>query len=188
MPAQEVDLPRKRRLFFALWPDEATRARLSALLEALPKEGGRDVRVENLHLTLAFLGDCEPDLLPCLDAVGRELEGQPFELVFDQVGHFHRARVLWLGVSDPPEALLAMQEQLAGLLESRCGLPRDARPYTPHLTLRRNARHAVPWPGDMEPIAWKVDGLVLAESLSGPHGVHYEPIMTWPLTRTEGWE
>lgn len=181
MPGPQLIPPRRRRLFFALWPDEATRARLSALLEALPKEGGRDVRTENLHLTLAFLGECEELLLPCLVEVGAALEGCPFEMQFDEIGHFNRARVLWLGMSQPPEALLALQAGLASQLASRCGLPRDARSFAPHLTLRRDARHGVPWPRDMAPIVWKVDGVVLVESVSGPHGVRYEPLRSWPL-------
>jgi len=186
VPGPQLIPPRTRRLFFALWPDAATRACLSALLEALPKEGGRDVRTENLHLTLAFLGECEESLLPCLDEVGDALEGRPFEMQFDEIGHFNRARVLWLGVSQPPEPLLALQAGLASQLASRCGLPRDERPFAPHLTLRRDARHAVPWPRDIAPIVWKVDGVVLVESVSGPHGVHYEPIRTWPLTCAAG--
>lgn len=176
--------PRKRRLFFALWPDETTRGRLAAFLEALPKGDGRDMRVENLHLTLAFLGDCEEGLLTCLDEVGSSLTGQPFELIFDRLGHFQRARVLWLGVSQPPRELLELQARLVDLLASRCGVPRDERPFAPHLTLRRDACHPCPWPEDRHPVSWRVEGVVLVESLHGPNGVCYQPIRAWSLTET----
>ncbi len=176
--------PRKRRLFFALWPDETTRGRLAAFLEVLPRGEGRDMRAENLHLTLAFLGDCEEGLMTCLEEVGAALTGQPFELIFDRLDHFQRARVLWLGVSQPPRELLELQEHLAGLLASRCGLPRDERPFAPHLTLRRDARHPCPWPEGMPPVSWRVEGVVLMESLHGPNGVRYQPIRAWALTET----
>lgn len=144
------------------------------------------MRAENLHLTLAFLGDCEEGLLTCLDEVGAALRGQPFELIFDRLGHFQRARVLWLGVSQPPRELLELQAHLAGLLASRCGVPRDERPFAPHLTLRRDARHPCPWPEGMPPVSWRVEGVVLVESLHGPNGVHYQPIRAWALTETPG--
>jgi len=179
---QDEQRPRKRRLFFALWPDESTRGRLAAFLERLPRGEGRDMRAENLHLTLAFLGDCEEGLLTCLDEVGAALTGAPFELIFDRLGHFRRARVLWLGVSQPPQELLALQEGLVGLLAGRCGLPRNEHPFTPHLTLRRNAAHPLPWPEGMRPVSWWVEGFALVESLQGPSGVCYQPIRAWSLT------
>src|SRR5437667_76833 len=45
---------RKLRLFYALWPDAATRAALTRLQLAVR---GRNMRPENFHLTLAFLGE-----------------------------------------------------------------------------------------------------------------------------------
>ena len=48
--------PETRRLFFALWPDEATRERMAALLKALRGARGRAVKAEKLHVTLAFIG------------------------------------------------------------------------------------------------------------------------------------
>lgn len=176
--------PRKRRLFFALWPDEVTRGQLAAFLEALPKGEGRDMRVENLHLTLVFLGDCEEGLLTCLDEVGASLAGQPFELMFDRLGHFQHARVLWLGPGQSPQGLLDLQQRLVSLLAQRCQMPPDERPFVPHLTLRRDVRHPCPWPKDKRPVSWWVERVVLVESLHGPHGVRYQPLRAWGLTET----
>lgn len=179
-----IEKPGTRRLFFALWPDEATRARLAELLAALPEAGrhARDMRVENLHITLSFLGDCEGRLLPCLDEAGAAVRGEPFVMTFDQLGLFERARVQWAGVSQPPEALLRMQDALCRELEARCGLARDSRPFAPHLTLRRNARQSGEWPEDVAPIAWHVDAFVLVESINDGAGVHYQPIRQWAFS------
>jgi len=49
--------PATRRLFFALWPDEATREQLAHITrKAVRGSGGRPIPVENLHSTLVFLG------------------------------------------------------------------------------------------------------------------------------------
>ncbi len=188
-PPQEmhVEKPRTRRLFFALWPDEATRTRLAGLLKALPppERHGRDMRVENLHITLFFLGDCEEGLLPCLDEAGAAVRGEAFDMVLDRLGVFERARVQWAGVSRPPEALLRMQDALSLALEARCGMARDSRPFAPHLTLRRNAREPCAWPESVPPIPWHVDAFVLVESLNDDEGVRYRPVRQWPLRQDE---
>ncbi len=173
--------PLKRRLFFALWPDDATRVRLGELQRALPPSGGRDMSVDNLHITLFFLGDCDESLLPCLEEVGRTLKGEAFELIFDEVGVFDRARVLWAGVRRPPDALLSLQETLAGRLVERCGQIRDHRPFAPHLTLRRNTRQSCSWPTTIVPIRWRVDAVALVESINDDHSVRYQPLCQWPL-------
>ena len=45
-----------QRLFFALWPNAKLQAELHVVGQALQKAfGGRVVRAENIHMTLAFL-------------------------------------------------------------------------------------------------------------------------------------
>lgn len=179
--ADQSDKPERRRLFFALWPDDATRVHLANLLHALPPGQGRDMRIENLHVTLVFIGDCDPEETTCLEAVGESTRGKPFELMLDHLGVFERAHVLWAGTRNPPEALLKMQAALVGQLATRCGMARDMRPYAPHLTLRRNTSQPVEWPGTLAAIAWRVDALALVESVPSALGVEYRPIRQWPL-------
>jgi 2'-5' RNA ligase len=50
------------RLFFALWPDDAVRARLTGVVDSLRRTvSGKWVKPDNLHITLAFLGDIESE-------------------------------------------------------------------------------------------------------------------------------
>ena len=50
--------PDRHRVFFALWPDDATRAAISrATREAVRLSGGRPIAKERLHVTVAFLGE-----------------------------------------------------------------------------------------------------------------------------------
>src|SRR5690606_7943609 len=53
-PEREAGL---RRIFFALWPDDATRGAIErACRQAVRRSGGRPTAKRNLHLTVAFLG------------------------------------------------------------------------------------------------------------------------------------
>ena len=50
------------RLFFALWPDDATRARLA---QAARQWSHRPVADDKLHMTLHFLGACSTEQQAC---------------------------------------------------------------------------------------------------------------------------
>lgn len=65
------------RLFVAVWPDESTRARLSAL-DLGSGHGLRVVGPEQWHITLRFLGQVDDDRVPELsDALGRAAASLP---------------------------------------------------------------------------------------------------------------
>ena len=82
------------RLFFALWPDDATRAAFLALQGGL--QGGRQVQPANLHLTLAFLGQQPAGLLPALRALPSRWADFDCLLQFDRLGYFSRPRIAWI--------------------------------------------------------------------------------------------
>src|SRR5690606_6154262 len=51
------DEPRRKRIFFALWPDDETRDAISrATSRVVSLSGGRATAKRNLHITVAFLG------------------------------------------------------------------------------------------------------------------------------------
>jgi 2'-5' RNA ligase len=123
---------------------EETSRNLQSQLKDVPI---RWVPVDNIHLTLKFLGDVSTSNLgllqsmldTCLDSV------KPFELSVGQVGAFpnaRRARVLWVGVSAPPE-LKVTQRGIESQMES-LGYTREERPFSPHLTLGRVGKNARP--------------------------------------------
>lgn len=132
--------PGRLRLFIAVDPDRRLRAALTALRKesSLAKAGW--VRAESLHLTLRFLGDLPEDYVEKIAAVMLSVSGSvtPFSLHLRGLGAFPRpeqGKVLWAGL-DPDPALFGLHRQLdAGL--AAIGLPRDPRPFVPHLTLAR---------------------------------------------------
>ena len=134
------------RLFVALEIPSAVRENLAAMIDELraadassSRNKARWVRVENLHVTLKFIGHVEAGKL---DAIGAALAGvrsdAPVELRFRGLGSFpndRRPRVLWAGVEGSPNLATLAGEIDARL--SKLGIPRETRAFAPHLTLAR---------------------------------------------------
>jgi len=155
------------RLFFALWPGETERADLVRLQRALPCRGGRTTHPQDLHLTLAFLGEVPPERRPCCEAAADGIHARPFALRLDRVGYWPRPRILWCGSQVAPPPLLALVVSLTEALRP-CGFAPERRPYAVHVTLARkasafNGKGAAEWNLD-----WPVSGFVLAASTEGP--------------------
>lgn len=146
-------------LFYALWPDEATRA---ALAQLQTRVQGRLTRTPNLHLTLAFLGPQPDALLPMLRSILAHLHTAPLELHIDRLGHFGKNRIAWAGMQTLPPGLLQLQRVLIRELTHKGIVHDSAQTYRPHITL---ARHAAP-PSEQpfEPLHWCADRIVLARS------------------------
>ena len=167
----------RRRVFFALWPDDATRSAISrASRRVVRLSGGRPTAKRNLHVTVAFLGMLDVAQLARASRVPPIPVG-PFELELDRLGHFQGPRVLWLGPTAVPEALTVLERRLWEGLE-REGFEREPRVYRPHLTLARRARSVEE---AVAPVRWTIESLTLVESVPLPRNVHYEPLEQWPL-------
>ncbi|MDP3583985.1 MAG: RNA 2',3'-cyclic phosphodiesterase [Thiobacillus sp.] len=167
------------RLFFALWPDDATRDTLNRTGKWLHQHwGGRRMRADTLHITLAFLGSTPVDRLDTLFACADAVAVEPFELVLDQAGYWRHNRIGWLGASETP----LPHHELVGALNTRLqeeGFPVDTRPHVPHVTLLRNSAG-----GEVQkctPVRWAASDFVLVTSRTEPSGAQYEVIRRWPL-------
>lgn len=94
---------------------------------------------QNIHITLKFLGDVEESLLDRLSSCCSAIEWSPFSMALGGSGYFpslRRPRVFWQGFSagmNEMRRLLARVE----LCAAGIGVPKESRPYTPHLTLAR---------------------------------------------------
>lgn len=164
--------PKGVRLFFALWPDAAVRDALAAWARALHKAcGGRMTRPQNVHLTLAFLGETDPARLPALAAAAGQVAARPFELVLDQPGYWKHNRICWAGASKDPEELTAMVADLRAALAA-AQFRFDAKPFVSHVTLVRkgNAPRALP---RLAPIVWRASGFALVRSVPAAEGSDY---------------
>ena len=166
----------RHKLFFALMPGHGVRRRLEQAQQSLGVSG-RAAKPGQFHVTLAFLGMQQADLIPEIQGIASRLSFEPCRVVLDQFGQFRRAGVLWMGVSEIPAALRDFQNSLVGaMLEA--GIGHDRKAWKFHVTLYRKMRKPS---SIMDPVAieWPLNGFDLIESVSVGNGVEYHSIGHW---------
>ena len=102
-----------KRLFFAIELPAGVREQLIHWRAAqFPPEAGRPVAADNLHLTLAFLGDVSAEKQQALSQLAGRIRQPGFTLKLDDAGQWLRSRVVWLGMRQPPRGLLQLAKTL----------------------------------------------------------------------------
>ena len=99
----------------------------------------RWARPEGLHVTLKFIGELSADVLPiATNRLASIRLPEPLSLHVRGAGYFPNERgprVIWLGLESGPE-LSALASQVGEALLP-LGIPKEKRPFAPHLTLGR---------------------------------------------------
>ena len=136
------------RLFVALNFTNETHVHLLALRDELRTHSARGnfSLPENLHLTLAFLGECDARQAAATKKAIAAVEFAPLEITIDRVGRFRRdgGDIWWAGVRETP-ALMTLQRDLTEQLLA-AGFALERRRYSPHITLGREVvTDAAPW-------------------------------------------
>jgi RNA 2',3'-cyclic 3'-phosphodiesterase len=151
------------RAFLAVELSPRLRAELAALQQGLKQsiepEMKRDTRISwvqpaKMHLTIKFLGDLDEQVIdPLRGEVEQAVGSQPsVNVPLERLGAFprpHSPRVLWIGPSENWEQGEEGKRviEIHGEIEQACeslGFLREAKPFSPHLTLARvkmGARH-----------------------------------------------
>lgn len=176
----ESPKPETARLFFALWPDAPTIARLDKVARRLHEIcGGRRTRAETIHLTLAFLGEVERVRIDELHLLAGEIRARAFTLRLTHSGWWRHNRIGWVAPDETPPELAQLVDDLKNGLGG-AGFSLEARPFVPHITLLRKAdckNEALP----DEAIEWHAREFVLVRSVLGERGSSYEAVGRWPL-------
>lgn len=171
-PATPMHLPSDTsvRLFLGLWPASDVRRALEEHAAAWdwPAQA-RQTRPERLHVTLHFLGERPAAEVPRLRAA-LDVRWAGCELLFDR-GTVWGGGIAVLEASAVPPALAQLHAALRVRLVE-LGLPLEARPYRPHVTLARKAAGARP-PAAPSPLRWPA-GPRYALVRSLPGGCGYE--------------
>ncbi|GHB13545.1 RNA 2',3'-cyclic phosphodiesterase [Salinicola rhizosphaerae] len=163
------------RLFFALWPDDASRRALAAEAENLaPRCGGYPLPAENLHITLAFLGSVDASRLTPLLELTQTWPALESVWTLDRLGHFPQPRIVWAGGAAAP-ALSALYEALWSRLSSH-GFKPPHRAFTPHVSLVRQATRPASRSSLATSIQWRFDHLALVASARGESGSRYRTL------------
>ena len=165
------------RLFFACWPPHETAQALGRWAsEVRNASGGKLTVVENIHLTLAFLGEAGPERAI---AAARRVDGRRHELPIDAARYVKRNQMVWVGPAAIPDALASLAADLrAALLQERFAL--EERPFAAHVTLVRKARRPASIPA-LPRVSWPVDEFVLVRSQTSSNGSIYETLERFAL-------
>ncbi len=182
------------RLFAGIDLPYETRRNLELLLQMLrPKADLQWSPPSNLHVTTKFIGEWpEEDLDILKEALAEIPVPGEFRIDIQGLGWFpneRNPRVFWAGIR-AGEPLM----QLARATEEACeqaGVPREDRPYSPHLTLARIRR-----PVDLSSLRKALEGLPsdhfgrftathfhLYESKLRPGGSIYTKLASFPLKK-----
>ena len=125
------------RLFIAVNFDDRTKSQIIEVQNRLRSLGrGRFSAPENLHLTLAFLGEIPESRVDDIKAAMDSVEVPDQTLVFERVGCFRRdSELWWIGLKKTP-ALMKLQQELSDALAD-AGFRLEKRAFKPHITLAR---------------------------------------------------
>lgn len=177
------------RLFAAITPPETVRRELATLAE--PIGGISWTPVDNLHLTLRFIGETTDEQLARLEAALARVRVESFILPVAGVGTFPprgRPKLLWVGLGRAHTRLFQLRQRVDDALLT-VSLDLDVRHFHPHCTLgrlredldekalarflRRNAGFEAP--------PFRVDSFELYASEPHPTGPSYALVRRFPL-------
>jgi 2'-5' RNA ligase len=168
------------RLFFALVPPPPLQRVLGTLAMSVAQRArGRAIAVDNVHLTLAFVGAWPLAKLSQWTEAGARCAGAPIDVMLNRLGGFSRAGIAWIGPTSTPIALQRLATALAAELAA-AGVAVEPRAFAAHITLARRCRG--PFPSEpIGPYDWRVEALSLMRSYTERNGARYVEMERWPL-------
>ena len=131
-----------KRIFIALKidPEETLLRMISSFKSGLSKESIKWTNSDNIHITLAFLGDTEEKMIKKISSMLKdqcERTGR-FELILKGSGVFRSLRdprIIWTGIESSEELIRLSYLIVAGL--KSLNIRMEDRPFNPHLTIGR---------------------------------------------------
>ena len=123
------------RLFIAVNLNDEMKDALIDIQDTMRTYGvrGKDTPPENMHLTLAFIG--EYDDPERVKEVVESIEIRPFEMKLKGIGAF---RDLWWVGTENSAPLMAISRRLRRTL-AEADIPFDKKKFSPHITIIRRA-------------------------------------------------
>ena len=176
------------RLFVAIRPPRPIREQLLGLMEGV--QGVRWQDDDQLHLTLAFVGEVDRHQAEDIAAALGNVRHGPFEIRLDGIGTFDRRErlsAIWAGVR-PHDDLKSLRRTVKSALRS-VGVEPEKRAYLPHITIARANISTGPIEGFVSAHGglasefFHVDHFALFESHLGRQGARYEIVERYPLGR-----
>jgi RNA 2',3'-cyclic 3'-phosphodiesterase len=154
----------------------------------------RWVRLENIHLTLIFLGNFPSNRVDSTGDALKEIcdKYAPFSIQLKGIGTFggrRNPRVLWAGIDGELDRMGAFRDDLQIKLRA-FGVKKEDRKFKPHLTLarfRKGNKPEMELPRilsefkDISSPSCKLEELLFLKSDLKPGGAIYTKLMKWSL-------
>lgn len=171
----------KQRYFFGLKPPAAVAQGLNGVWTHQADGQGRGHHMDDLHLTLVFLGDLDLSV-DQVAALADAVQAAPFSLSLERLDFWAKPRVL---VARPGQIPLGLQDLVHQLSRSAgaAGILLEKRPYRPHITLAGKAQFLECRLLESV-ITWPVADFCLFLSDWNRPPPHYRVVGRWPLSGT----
>jgi 2'-5' RNA ligase len=182
-----------RRLFFALWPDEAMQAALAeATREIVAAAAGAAIPARKFHFTLAFLGAVPESRTRELGEIAARVASAfqdvaavrdaRIAIALDQVEYWRRSQILCATATTEASEAIALTETLKRQLTANGLAPDLELKFRPHVTLARKVRTRIA-KTRIPSLIWSFSEFVLVDSQLGPQGSSYSVLASYSLLR-----
>lgn len=183
-----------KRIFIALKvePGETFLNLILSLKSGLNGGSIKWTNPDNIHITLAFLGDTEEEMIKIISSMLRNkcVGSGRFELIIKGSGVFKNMRdphIIWVGIEHSEKLIHLNGLIINGLKESDIRI--EERPFNPHLTIGRikhfNDKEALKallekyQNSEIQKVP--VNEVILYESILHQSGAEYKPIVKFNL-------
>ena len=150
------------------------------------------IPLENIHLTLKFVGNISINYIPILiQSLKKDIIQNSFKLVIESTGVFsssHSPKVLWLGIKRGADELMSLHTQIEKSLRAMEN-NNLKKTFTPHITIAKFPKKfmkidVLPFLNTVySPIELGVNSICLYESKLFPEGAKYRMLNEFPLNR-----
>ena len=148
----------------------------------------RPVAAENVHLTMAFLGERLEEDVAAIEGVLAGVARPVGETAVEAGIWLPRRRPRVLAVRLTGEDVVALQGELVARLEDEIGWEPERRAFLPHVTVARVRSGVRPPRGELPPLPelapFTPGPLTLFRSRLSPRGARYEPLARASLEGT----
>ena len=168
--------------FFALMPDNATALALHQRARAFTDHTPcQPTPIQNLHLTLAYLGKLHKTELNHLKHIQSPCQIAPFELNITEAHHWPEIDITYLAPGIPSEPLKKLHDFLNQQMLKQ-GFKPERRAFIPHVTIARHDSHALK-SHRVETLPWFVHELCLVQATPTTQQTPstYSIVQRWPL-------
>lgn len=171
------------RVFIAIEIPENYRREIQKIQNSLPEFSGKKTEIENLHLTLKFLGEIEKEKLEKIKERLEKIKFPKFESEIKEIGVFEEnfIRIVWLKMTNCDKLQKEIDRALAGLFKPE-------KRFMGHLTIARvkNVKNKGEFLENLKKIKipamkFMVDKFYLKESVLKNNGPEYKTIEEYKL-------